>query len=197
MHRPPRFLPATATALATAGLLMAAPAQAIIVNIDATHGFTYDAGGSDPAPLPGQHINLIGSPITLTLGAGDWRITNAAGQSGALFNAWSYNVFTSSWAWAFVAADDATRRVLFYASAGGANSAADVAKLDSVKNFSLDFTLAAPTTVLFTLRDYYVGDNAGGISIDVSPVPEPASVALMALGLAGLLAWRQRRQRDQ
>lgn len=197
MHLPPRISLATASALAAAGMLMAAPAQAIIVNIDASHGFTYDAGGSDPAPLPGQHINLIGSPITLTLGAGDWRITNAAGKPGALFDAWSYNTLTSSWAWAFVAADDATRKVLFYTSAGSGGSAAEVAALDAVKTFRHDFTLTAPTTLLFTLRDYYVDDNDGGISIDVSPVPEPASIALMALGLAGLLAWRQRQQRDQ
>lgn len=195
MHVPASFRRA-GLALAAA-LLLAPAARAVVVNIDASHGFSYDGGGSDPAPLPGQHINLIGSPVTLSLGAGDWRITNAAGQPGALFGAWSYNVGTSSWAWAFVAADEATRQVLFYAEAGGGSSAAQVAALPQVVDFQLDFSLAAPTTVLFTLRDYYVPDNAGGISIDVSPVPEPASVGLLLAGLALLGGLQRHRCRSR
>ncbi len=183
-----------ALAAAMTALALGAPAQAIIVNIDASHRFTYDSGGSDPSPLPGQHINLIGNAITLALPAGDYRITNAAGQPNALFSAWSYNTWTSSWAWAFVAADDATRKVLFYAQAGFGSSAAQVAALPAVQNFSMNFSLAAPTTMLFTLRDYYVPDNAGGISIDISAVPEPAISGMLAAGLA-VLAFRARRLR--
>jgi hypothetical protein len=189
-----RFPSGPAALTLAVALLAAVPSHAVVVNIDASHGFTYDGGGSDPAPQPGQHINLIGAPVTLALDAGTWRVTNAAGLPGALFSAWSYNVGTSSWAWAFVAADDATRRVLFYAEAGGGSSAAAVAALPAVQNFRHEFTLAAPTTLVFTLRDYYVPDNAGGISIDVSPVPEPGPAALLAAGLA-LLGWRARRRR--
>ena len=186
------------TSLAVVALLactLSANAQTI-VNIDSSHGFTFDGGGSDPAPLPGQHINLIGTPVQLTLGAGTYEITNAAGLPGADFTAWSYNVGSSSWAWAFVMADDATRNVLLYGEAGGASSAAAVAALPSVQNFSTTFALAGTTTLDFTLRDYYVPDNAGGISLkisQVSAVPEPASVGLMSAGL-GLLLLRGRRR---
>lgn len=172
-------------------------AQAQIVNIDATHGFTYDGGGSDPAPVPGQHLNLIGAPVTLTLPAGAYNITNASGLPGATFEAWSYNVNTSSWAWAFVMADDATRKTIQYYGVAGGSSSAEVASNPLVKSFSASFSLAAPQTLVFTLRDYYVPDNAGGISILVSPanpVPEPAALVLMALGLGTILLTVRRRK---
>lgn len=158
---------------------MAGWAQAVVVNIDASHGFTFDSGGSDPAPVAGQHINPIGSRIELSLAAGDYTITNAyaEGRPGALFNAWSYNVGSASWTWAFLVAD-----------------AAAVAALPTVQNYSRTLTLAAPTTLLFTLRDYYVPDNGGGISLNISPaVPEPGAVALWALGL-GVLGVAARRR---
>lgn len=171
-------------------VLATSPAHALVVNIDSTHGFSYDGGGSDPAPLPGQHINPIGTPVLLSLPAGDYTITNAyaEGQPDALYRAWSYNVGTSSWGWAYAVADHATDTVIFYDAAGGGGSADQVAALPAVQSYAKTFTLPVATTLLFTLRDYYVPDNAGGISLNVTPVPEPASAALvaMALGVVGL-----------
>jgi hypothetical protein len=174
-------------------------AQAQIVNIDATHGFTFDRGGSDPAPQPGQHLNLIGAPVQLTLGPGDYLVTNAWGLPGALFKAYSFNLGTSSWAWAFVVADDATRKTLFYQEAGYiTSSAAAVAALPAVQNFSYSFSLPATTTLDFTLRDYYVNDNGGGISLKIAQigvVPEPAPAALLLAGLAWVGCGARRRRR--
>lgn len=172
--------------------------EATIINIDSSHGFTYDGGGSDPAPVPGQHLNLIGTPVQLTLAAGTYQITNAAGLPGASFNAWSYNVFTASWAWAFVIVNDSTRNTILYAEAGGGSSAAQVAALPAVQNFSTTLTLASTTTLDFTLRDYFVSDNAGGISLNITAVgtavPEPSTELLIALALA-MLSWAARRRR--
>ena len=179
------------------GLIIGASASAQVVNVSANYGFTFDGGGSDPAPVPGQHINLIGSPpVTLTLGAGDYVISNAAGKPGALFSAWSYNIGTSSWAWAFVMADNSTRRVLGYYEAGGGSSATAVAALPAVQNFSAQFSLSQSTTLLFTLRDYYVPDNAGGISLYIaaSPVPEPSIAVLFAAGMGVLMLRRRSRK---
>jgi len=166
-----------------------------IVNIESRYGYTYDIGGF-PAPQPGDHINLIGSPsVTLSLGTGSYLITNAANQPGALHTAWSYNVATLSWAWVFVMADDATRRIVLVGDALVAGSSATaVASQAAVQNFSATFSLGQPTTLLFTLPDYYVPDNAGGISLRISPVPEPHSAALLLAG-AGVLALRLRRTR--
>lgn len=181
------------------GMLLGSVAEAAIINIDKRYGFTYDGGGSDPAPVPGQHLNLIGTPLVqLTLTAGTYSITNAAGLPGALFTAWSYNVSNSLWAWAFVMVDNATSKTILYASAGGGSSAAQVAALPAVQNFSTTFTLASTTTLNFTLRDYFVGDNDGGISLNINPVqdsgvPEPSMWLLSASGL-GLFWLRSRRR---
>lgn len=187
MYRPLRWI-------AALSLCTALSVQAQIVNIDATHGFTYDGGGSDPAPLPGQHINPIGAPLLLTLDPGTYRLTNASGQPGAQFSAWSFNVGTSSWAWAFLTYDADTQRVLRYFEAGSLqSSAAAVAAQPAVQSFSEELVLTQRTVVGFTLRDYFVPDNAGGISVDVTPVPEPGPVAMLLAGLGTLALLARRR----
>lgn len=189
-------------------LVLMAPttASAVIVNVDATHGFNYvPGGGSDPAPTPGEQIAFIGSPPTVSLAAGTYTITNAIGKPGADpdLTAWSYNLYTSSWAWGFVVAtpnaDPSTGTVLDYENAGYGNSKAEVAALPAVQSFSSTLTLAASTVVAFTLRDYYVPDNGGGVALDIEPsgataVPEPATWTLMlaGFGLAGAALRRHR-----
>ena len=177
-----------------------AMASATIVNIDATHGFNYvPNGGSDPAPVAGDQITLIGTPPTVTLAAGTYTITNATGKPGSDpdLSAWSYNVGTNSWTWGFVVAT-AAGTVLDYEDVASGSSQASVAGLAVVKNFSSTLTLTAPTVVAFTLRDYYVPDNGGGISLDIKPtavaVPEPATWALSIAGLA-LVGGAMRRRR--
>jgi hypothetical protein len=51
-------------------VLATSPAHALVVNIDSTHGFSSDGGGSDPAPLPGQHIAVFLPMFLLSLPAG-------------------------------------------------------------------------------------------------------------------------------
>lgn len=191
----------TARLLSAACLALAAGAvQAIVINIDATHGFVYDGtNASDPAPVFGQAIDPIGARITLALPAGEYRITNAfaRGLPGAQHAAWSYNLNTASWTWAYVLANAADDTVIWWDFAGSiAGSAAQVAAQPAVQSYSRLLTLTAPTTLLFTLRDYHVPDNGGGISLDISPVPEPATLALWAAGLAGLAGFAHARRRS-
>lgn len=204
MRRNPWAALAAAASL-LAGTSLAQAAAVELVNIDATHGFTYAPGsgksGSDPAPVFGDPITPIGQRIELDLDAGTYEITNAwaQGVAGAAFKAWSYNVGTSSWTWAYVLADATNDTVIFWDYAGNGFSAEAVASLEAVQNYRRTLTLDAPARLLFTLRDYYVPDNAGGISLQISrqtavTVPAPASLTLAALGLALLAHSKRRRQ---
>jgi hypothetical protein len=135
----------------------------------------------------------------LTLAAGTYDITNATGLPGANpnYTAWSYNLGTSSWVWAFVVANSAGI-VLDYEAARLGNSQTAVAALPSVINFESTLTLAAPTTVAFTLCDYYVLDNGGGIALNVQSVgavPEASTRAMILLGFAGIGVMTYRRRK--
>ena len=46
------------------------------------------------------------------------------------------------------------------------------------------FTLTGPTNVDFFLYDDYLGDNRGGVSLNVAPVPEPATWAMLLFGFS-------------
>jgi hypothetical protein len=48
--------------------------------------------------------------------------------------------------------------------------------------------------VAFVSADYYLPDNAGGISLNIAAVPEPETYAMMLAGL-GLLGGAARRRR--
>jgi PEP-CTERM motif len=52
----------------------------------------------------------------------------------------------------------------------------------------IQFTLATPTPIKFSVYDSFFGDNLGGVSLDVSisSVPEPSTWAMLMLGLSGL-----------
>ena len=56
------------------------------------------------------------------------------------------------------------------------------------------FTVSTSGPVGFAIRDGELGDNLAGMSLLVTPVPEPSRTVLVAAGLAGLLlcSWRRR-----
>jgi hypothetical protein len=66
--------------------------------------------------------------------------------------------------------------------------------------WSAEFTLAVASMVSFAIPDNPLSDNLGGMSLNVTvsrpsgSVPEPASIALMGLGLLGLAAARYRKR---
>ncbi|WP_243405163.1 VPLPA-CTERM sorting domain-containing protein [Pelagivirga sediminicola] len=65
---------------------------------------------------------------------------------------------------------------------------------DDVKNTILaKFTLDTDQDVGFFIYDDYIKDNRGGVSIEVSPVPLPAGLPLLLLGLGSLAFVRRKK----
>lgn len=177
--------------------LLAGVTHAQVINIDARqYGFAFP---TDPAPVVGQLITPITNPaggplLQLTLGPGTYEISNATGLAGAnpSFTGWNYS---SGWVWSVVIADDATRRVVYYADRGGVQGTqAGIAAQADVQSFRDVFVLTQTTTLDFMIRDYYLPDNAGGVAVNISAVPEAPATALLALGLA-VIAGRLRARR--
>jgi hypothetical protein len=189
-------------------LITADTLSAGIVNIDATlYGHSaYDSfspaagglvapvgpGGSAFSPSGGGTLNQ------LTLGPGMYTVTNATGLSGANpnFTGWNFDnrrdqATDPSWVWGAIIADDATHLIVSVPGAGGVQSSqAAIAAQPDVQNFSATFTLAATATLDFMVNDYGLSDNAGGVSLNIQPTPEPSTRALFGLGLIGLVVYR-------
>lgn len=193
-------------ALAASALALAGAAHAdVLVNIK---GFGADGAGADIGAYPvspGTLVNLF-NPVLVDLAAGDYRLTDAWGLPGALYDTWNFqSTAPGSWASHFVAAEvlaGGQYRVLLdgvslleptcknHYCAWDTQAEAREAFL-ATPAFALH--LDHPTTVAFVSADHYLPDNLGGISllITAAPVPEPASFGLLGAGLA-LLAWRRR-----
>jgi hypothetical protein len=54
------------------------------------------------------------------------------------------------------------------------------------------YIFAAPETLIFVVADYDVGDNAGSVSVLVTPVPEPVTMGLLAMSAITLGLRRHR-----
>jgi hypothetical protein len=189
-------------------LLVTGAAQAVVVQIDSQQNGSYVAGG--PLNLLPGTVAQPFNPVQLTLDAGTYVITNAS--SSGYFSAWNFNGSGlgsgSNWVWGFLMAahggniieDAYTGDVLgSQAAVAGAtgtttwNGNAQLAAT-STAGFTDTFTLAQTTTLDFYVDDYNwgLGDNYGGVAIDISPVPEADSAALMGLGLLAGAALRRR-----
>ena len=187
--------------LAGACALVCGAARATVIDISATNTT------GDP----------FGTPVTLTLAPGLYRIIYATnGRYSGFTDSWgdpsgcdaSGAACSNGWSDAFgytiqsktpisggFAIPNPTSRSYGqrYASAPLALAAYSKALPPTT------FALTETTNVSFFVPDYGGSwDNAGGLSLNVAAVPEPASAAILALAGVGVVAaWRRRRDRNR
>ncbi|MRR51508.1 MAG: PEP-CTERM sorting domain-containing protein [Rhodocyclaceae bacterium] len=148
------------------------------------------------SPARAEVINISGqqgiweawSPLGVTFDAGSYTVTPVTQATpGALFTA--YN-FGGGYGWGTgygIALSQDDRK--YYGS--GSYSTAEDAFAHAV---GASFSLTKRQTVYFGVLDSYYGDNSGGVSLNITAVPEPETFALMLAGL-GLLGFMARRKR--
>ena len=201
-------------------------AKAITLNISGTTSGCYGgpngqacSNGAENLPA-GALVNLI-NPVQLTLGPGTYSITN--GATTGPFSGWRYNG-GNNWVWNYGIAIDngngtgnifhvayavgqfstqagiANSNVATKGGPGGPDSILPVLSLTGGPGAYLDQIILTQTlTLSFFVLDYYLPDNAGGVSLNISggpsSVPLPAALPLLLAGLGGLGAmsrWRGR-----
>ncbi len=180
------------TVLGACLLTLGVAAQASVVNIDAYYN-------GAPSDAPGMN-----TPVLLSLGAGTYRIdevdTSFAGAHYSAWNPWSYVSGCDAqghcpngagWisAFSFDTGAGTTATSLGYNSRW-----ATAALAFANRGAGTTITLTAPTTLRFYIPDTPHYDNQGGISVNVTPVPEPETWALTLAGLAltGLIARKKK-----
>lgn len=197
-------------AVAISAVVFSHVASANIVNIDATkYGFNSGSTGVGNNPPVGTVVSLTNYDpwggaypvLSFTLGPGVYSWANAAGLPGALYDVYGYRqsvvngqwTGTNGWAWGFIAVDDATKRVLFESDLQQSSSYSGLKA--ATQGLNGQFTLQQTTTIDFAVQDYFRADNAGGISLLVSQVPEPGSLSLFCLGLLAVAGVKMSRRR--
>ncbi len=168
--------------------LAGAASAGVIVNINAvTNATTTDGNNDDPSAVA----------VTLLLAAGTYDVTPVGPAQGGAYTAWNAwggatvgcnpsgaNCSQGWMHWYRVQSDEFSRmRIqdgILYSTPGAALA----------NSLSTQFTLAAAGPVYFFIFDTAPQGNAGGVSLLVSQVPEPAAVALLLAGLSLLTVAR-------
>ncbi len=169
-------------------------ANADVININA-----YYNGG----PLDGGAFN---NPVLYTVNAGTYQIARVGTETaGASYNAWN--------AWGRVSACDAQGMCNngngwinnFQYDTGAGSTINWLGPFDRWATPELALnqargvqvctrTFTEQTTLRFYISDSHHWDNLGGISVSITPVPEPETYAMMLAGL-GLLGFMARRRK--
>ena len=61
-------------------------------------------------------------------------------------------------------------------------------------NFQKTYTLTTSETLVFAIPDYYLGDNAGGVSVVVEAVPESGTAMFVVGSVLGWAGWKRRQK---
>ncbi len=181
---------------AAVALAFAAPAGATVINLSGVNNASTDGSNAQ----------------SLSLDAGTYNVTFTQGQYTA-FNRWSSSSGCDTngencrqgWEDSARIGIGSTTSPTFYFGDGNASgdygpkphgayyeTASDA--FTHAAMYSLNFTLSAPTDVYFWIYDNNVGDNQGGVSLQVVRVPEPAGWPFLMAGfvLLGLVLRRRR-----
>jgi hypothetical protein len=189
--------------LGTAGL----QAQTL-VNIK---GFGTDGTGvSGPLgfPLPVGTLITMVRPVLVALPAGDYSLTDAWGQAGALYDAWNYNLsLPAAWDSHYYVAEQQGTSTSYKLLLDAYSNRNPVCQNSNCSWFTQaqarDAFLATPpmhlhlsqaTVLAFASSDYLLTDNAGGMSISISAVPELPTSVLSVVGLMALAAFKLQRR---
>jgi hypothetical protein len=212
-------LTAGAMVLAAAFAISGGAAQAAVINISGTQNGEQSGNGacSDPC-ANGALIN----PVQVTFAPGTYTLKDAYSPTtglaaGALYDAWNFEAGNGTgWVWNYTALfDDGTdgatispanyqAHILFNVNAPVADrrSTEQEAAAFGAATAPQTFTVDKTTTIDFVANDYYLADNAGGVSltydtVSAAAVPEPSTWALMTLGVLALGAALRSARQDE
>lgn len=196
------------TALLAGLTIVGTSAGAAVVNLDVTTSMASLAAADPLNPYAG-YGGIAVTYQDLTLAAGTYTATPiappATGASFVAATRWNYTDGCNvsgvhcqvGWANSYYlkVGSDAPIAVGPNPAGGYAPVYFQTANLAFANAVAASFTVTSPgTNVRFYWLDDTWTDNAGGISLNVSPVPEPGQWAMMAAGLAfvGVIARRRR-----
>lgn len=169
------FKSLVASVALAASVLISGNAQATIINIDATdpnNGTTLSLEAGD------YRVDLIEDQY-IAWNAWD-RVTDCDGAGENCSRGWVNTYFIDSLELGEVKVGD-----------GNARFATAMQAFDAAEPFF--FTLTSMQDVEFSRPDSNFADNAGGLSLQLTQVSEPATLALLGLGVMGVAAMRRRR----